>query len=447
MALIVTLIIFGILIAGIMKKINLNLLLLGETFIILLFLTITRGSVLGDATTGNAVMDCFAYVANYLASNIGGVVFSMVFVSAYVEVMKYLGATNRLASILSSGVSKVHSQAVVIGLVILISALMRTCITSGPAEVILLLATFYPVMLACGCSVETACAAILVSNAICWGPADPIDLAASRLMGIEVNMAEWFVRVQVPVFFVIFAVTIIVYLLTYRGFDKKHATYSDPDQSGNREVEVPGFYALLPLLPLIIMLVFSSFCLKSISVDINGAIVLSMAVTMIAVFCTGKGKNSLSNLIMQFIAGFSDSLKGLGMTVLLAMMFAASLNSIGGMAVIADALMSVQIPSLLLVLIVCVFSGVINIVVGSFVGALSIAEPLAAAIAAAAGVEPSLMCFFVVISCGAGCICSPVNPMVLILSKKMNTMELIRRVAAPIWCGVLAAVIFGTLVL
>ena len=187
MALLVTLIIFILLILGIMKKINLNLLLLGETMLILIYLTITKGSVLGDATTGNAVMDIFAYIANYLATNIGGVVFSMVFVSAYVEVMKHLGATTKLASILSGAVGKIHSQTVVIGLVILISALMRTCITSGPAEVILLLATFYPVMLACGCSVETSCAAILVSNAICRGPADPIDLAASKLMGIEVG--------------------------------------------------------------------------------------------------------------------------------------------------------------------------------------------------------------------------------------------------------------------
>ena len=447
MALLVTLIIFILLILGIMKKINLNLLLLGETMLILIYMTITKGSVLGDATTGNAVMDIFAYIANYLATNIGGVVFSMVFVSAYVEVMKHLGATTKLASILSGAVGKIHSQTVVIGLVILISALMRTCITSGPAEVILLLATFYPVMLACGCSVETSCAAILVSNAICWGPADPIDLAASKLMGIEVNMAEWFVRYMLPVFFVIFIVAIAVFLLIYRSFDKKHATMSDPEMTVSENVQVPALFALLPLLPLIIMLVFSPFCLKMISIDINGAVVLSMVITMIVVLCFGRKKASLADMITQFVAGFCDSMKTLGLTVLFAMLFATALNSIGGMAVVANALMNMKVAPIVLILIVCIFSGIINIVVGSFIGALSIAEPIAATVAAATGISAPLMCFFVVISCGAGCICSPVNPMVLILSKKMNTMELIKRVAAPIWCGVLAAILFGTIVL
>lgn len=457
MTLIATLIIFVLLILGIMKKINLNLLLLGETLLILIFLTITKGSVLGEATTGNMILDMFAYIANYLASNIGGVVFSMIFVSAYVEVMKHLGATTRLANTLSKAVGKIHSRPVVIGLVILISALMRTCITSGPAEVILLLATFYPVMLACGCSVETACAAILVSNAICWGPADPIDLAASKLMGIEVNMAEWFIRYQLPVFCVIFLVAIIVFLIIYRSFDAKHATMTDPEMTTSADGgQAPGIYALLPLLPLVIMLVFSPFCLKMISIDINGAVTLSLMITMIVVAICSAGsktgekaahKMTMTEIITSFVAGFCDSMKGLGMTVLFAMLFAASLNSIGGMAVIAEALMKMKMAPLLLILIVCIFSGVINIVVGSFIGALSIAEPIAATVAAATGISAPLMCFFVVISCGAGCICSPVNPMVLILSKKMNTMELIKRVAAPIWCGVLAAIIFGTLVL
>ncbi|MGX8715274.1 MAG: Na+/H+ antiporter NhaC family protein, partial [Lachnospiraceae bacterium] len=278
--------------------------------------------------------------------------------------------------------------------------------------------------LACGCSVETACAAILVSNAICWGPADPIDLAASKLMGIEVNMAEWFVRYQLPVFCVIFLVAIIVFLILYKSFDAKHATMTDPEMTTSADgQQTPGVYALLPLLPLVIMLVFSPFCLKMISIDINGAVTLSLVITMIVVtICNAgskadnkadsktAGRMTMTEIINGFVAGFCDSMKGLGMTVLFAMLFAASLNSIGGMAVIAQALMTMKMAPLLLILIVCIFSGIINIVVGSFIGALSIAEPIAATVAAATGISAPLMCFFVVISCGAGCICSPVNP-------------------------------------
>ena len=117
------------------------------------------------------------------------------------------------------------------------------------------------------------------------------------------------------------------------------------------------------------------------------------------------------------------------------------------MKIIADALMGLNMPPLVLVLVVCVFAWFINVVVGSFVGSLSIAEPIAASVAAATGISAPLMCFLVVIACGAGCVCSPVNPMVMILSKKTDTMDLIKRAGLPIGAGVLAATIFGVLVL
>lgn len=447
MELVVTLILFAILITGIMKKVNLNLLLLCETFLILIFLTITKGSVMADASTGNVIIDCFAYVGKYLSSNIGGVVFNMAIVSAYVEVMKKIGATETLATLLCRGVSKVKSRALVLTLVVIISTLLRTCITSGPAEVILLLATFYPVMLACGCSVPTACAAILIPNAICWGPADPIDLAASNLMGIEVNMAEWFVNTMLPVWAVIFVVAIVVFIITDKFVFGGNESEKVEGQSFDLEIRTPVIYAILPMLPLIIMLVFSPFLVKSIAIDINGAVVLSLVLAILLVLIVKRKEADVTGMVTHFCGSFCDSIKGLGMTVLFAMMFAACLNMVGGMNVLANAIMSMNASPVVLVLIVAVFGGLINIVVGSFLGALSIAQPIAATIAAAAGINPALMCFIVVIACGAGCICSPVNPMVLILSEKLNTMELIKCVAAPIWCGVLVASVVGVMFL
>ena len=447
MSLAVTLLIFLILVFGILKKINLNLLLLGESLVILLYLTVTEGSVLGEATTGNVLIDCFAYIANYLATNIGGVVFSMALVSAYVEVMKKLGATDTLAYLLCRGVGKLRARALILTLVILFSTLLRTCITSGPAAVILLLATFYPVMLRSGCSVGTACAAILVPNAICWGPADPIDLAASQLMGIEVNMAEWFVRYMLPVWAVIFAVAIVVFLLIHPRFDQKHFQQAEGEDSAELTVRTPKFFALLPMLPLVVMLLFSPFLISSIQVDNNGAVVISLTLSLLVTVLFRRKEAHVTEMVSNFCTGICESYRTLGLTVLFAMLFATCLNSVGGMQTIADVLMGLQMPPLALVLLVCIFAGVINIVVGSFVGALSIAEPIAASVAAATGISAPLLCFLVVVACGAGCVCSPVNPMVMILSKKMDTMELIKRTAIPIWAGVLASAVFGVLVL
>lgn len=440
MALLITLIAFVLLLVGIKKKVNLNLLLFTETIALLLYIVVVNGSLLGENGTGNAFLDCFKYIANSLSTNIGGTVFSMILVSAYVAVMKYIQATDMLASIFSKGIGKISSKYFVMALFILVSGLLRTCITSGPAAVILLLATFFPVMLRVGCSLESACAVLLVSNAICWGPADPITLAAANLMGIEVNPAEWFITCQLPIFFIIFAVAIPVFMIVTRLSEKNVNCVSENVVVGD-ELNAPKFYAVLPVIPLILMLIFSPFAVSSIHMDINTACILSLVITLLVMIFDKD--NSPSKVLTEFCTAFGNELKGLGLTVMFAMLFASSLNAVGGMKTISDMLMQLKVPAIVLVLLVCAFGGIINVVVGSFLGALALAQPLAGVVAAATGIHAPLMCFLVIISCGAGCICSPVNPMVLILSEKMPVGKLIKRVALPIWSGVLVAILIG----
>ena len=59
MGLFITILVFGIMIFGIIRKIDLRALFTGEIFLMLLYLTIAQGSVLGNETTGNVVMDWF----------------------------------------------------------------------------------------------------------------------------------------------------------------------------------------------------------------------------------------------------------------------------------------------------------------------------------------------------------------------------------------------------
>lgn len=447
MEILVTFIIFAVLIWGIIRKIDLRTLLLFEMICILAYLTFVNGSVLGEASSGNAVIDCFAYIASYISSNLGGTVFSILIVSAYVETMNHLKATNKLAAIIGAPLKKVSNPYIVTALVMIIGCLLRTCITSGPAAVILLIATFLPVMLECGCSLLMACTAILICNAICWGPADPINLAAANLMGIEVNLAEWFVVYQLPVVVIVFIVMIAVYILL-NVISKKDIVKNVPSAGEEHSYDkIPAIYALMPIFPLIMMLVFSPFFISTITLDINTACIFSLIIVIVLAVLCEKSFTPITVLLQKFFSAFADCLNGLGMTILLAMMFSATLNKVGAMQIIAEFLMRLNVPSVVLIVLICVFAGFINIVVGSFIGALSISEPIAATVAAATGISAPLICFLVVISCGAGCVCSPVNPMVLILSKKVDAFQMIRKGAAAIWCGVIAAIIISCIFL
>ena len=387
MGLAVTILVFAIMIAGIMKKTDLRCLLLGECVLVLTYLTITGGSVMGEATTGNAAMDILAYIASYLASGIGSITWSILLVFAYVEMMNAVGATGMLAYFLKKPLSKIQNTYLLAAVIVVIGTLLRTVIAAGPAEAALMIGTFLPVLIACGCSLGTAAVAMAVYNLWCFGPADPTVLAAAKIMQIEVDPTQWFVRVQVPIVAATLIAVLVSYILSAWYFDKKEGVQSQKGKNDSDvRPEVPSVYALMPLFPLIIMLVFSPFLLRGITVNINTAVILSILIVLLLTVTVGRGRKTVTETLQIFFAAIGDNLKNLGLIILFATCFAECLNRVGGMAQISQFIMKMNMPPVLLVFAVCAFTAIITIIVGSFYGALSIGAPLAASITEAAAV-------------------------------------------------------------
>lgn len=444
----VTLFIFLLMIVGIIKKIDLRCMLLGEICLILIYLTVTGGSVLKDSSTGNCVIDGFAYISEYLSSNIGGIALSIIIVFAYVEVMNKIGAARMLAYIIAIPLKKVKNTYILAAVVVAVGCLLRTVIAAGPAEVALMIGTFMPILLACGCSLGTTAVAMAVYNIWCFGPADPTVLAAANIMGIEVKPAEWFIKVQFPIVLFMLVVVLLVYMVTSVFFDKKENHKNNSEALALECPDVPMIYALLPILPLVFMLLFSPFLIASVSMDINTACLISLAVTLLLTLIVSKGKESAVKILQSFFDAFGDNLKNLGLIIILAMCFAASLNMVGGMNVIADLLASLQVTPVILVLLICSVTSIITIIVGSFFGALAISIPLAASMCTSTGLEPSTLCFLIVTAVGVGCACSPINPAILVASSKcqISAGALIKRIAPIAWIAMIAGAVFTTIV-
>lgn len=162
MALLVTIILFAILIFGILKKIDLRCLFLGEILLILIYLTATGTNVMGDASSGNVIMDWFVYLSNSIVSNIGGIVLSMMLMISYVEILNRLRATDMLAYYLKKPLGLTKNPYLAAVVVVVIGTLVRICISIAPPAAALIIGTFMPILLSLGCPFETACVAMLI---------------------------------------------------------------------------------------------------------------------------------------------------------------------------------------------------------------------------------------------------------------------------------------------
>jgi DcuC family C4-dicarboxylate transporter len=448
MALLVTIILFAILIFGILKKIDLRCLFLGEIFLILIYLTATGTNVMGDASSGNVIMDWFVYLSNSIVSNIGGIVLSMMLMISYVEILNRLRATDMLAYYLKKPLGLTKNPYLAAVVVVVIGTLVRICISIAPPAAALIIGTFMPILLSLGCPFETACVAMLIYH-FCWGPADPSCLAASQLMGIEVNLAEWFIKMQLPLSLVFLAVLAVAFVITAKINDKKGFTIKEASIDLEQRPDVPCIYALLPLLPVIFMLICSPFVCSWISIDINTACLASLVITIIIAVICEKSVKIIPTLMNDFCSSVGENYKNLGLMVVFALTFASSLNMVGGLNILANLITGLSVPSVFIVLIVAAFGALVNGMIGSFFGSLSIVLPLAGAVSANAGIDPAALCFVAVMGCSIGCLCSPINPIVLFVAEKceIGIGNLIKRTApaaviALLVMGVAASVLF-----
>lgn len=451
MAVLATIVLFALLIIGIVKKISLPSLLLGLCVLGLIYLTAVKGSVLGDATTGNAAVDIFKFIENNMISNIGGIVFTLLVVIAYVDAMNAIKASDRLVEIIVNLVKGIKIPFLLIAIAIVIGALLRIPITMGPAVGALLMATLYPVLLRIGAPKPAAAAAVVLGVLTSWGPADSSVLLVMEYAGItDVSVAELFVSQQVPliaVYLLALCVGAVIWWKFVIDKDVKAELIAEEAAKAD-EKKVPAIYALLPLIPVILLIVFSPICIATVKMSIPAAMLISLLIALIVHLIATKSFKAILDMMQSFYDSFGRTIVSIGLMVMFAITFAGIMNSIGGMRIIAEALVGLNMPAVLLVLILVLLSAVVNGVMGSFYGSLAICVPLAAQIAALTGIDAFLLAFLVLTACGMGCACCPVNPVVLLISGRSDVepAELIKHNIVPAVISLVVVTFFGILV-
>lgn len=449
MALIATFVLFILLFLGLRKKIDLRILLLALTLIGTIYLAITNPGFMGENTSGSPWTDCFGFITDFMSSSIGGIVLTIMLVFAYLDVLGKIKSLDALAYLLKKPLSKIKNPYLLVVVIAFVEYMLKICFSISPVEAALCCSMFFPIMLACGCTVETAAVTMLLPLVMNWGPADTNSLTAMGLMDINVDMTEFFVGTHLPIGGICLVVLLILMVLVSMIFDKRHPSEKKVEVTLSEKPDVPMFYAIMPLLPVILVLIFSPLVINGVSMSVPTACIVSLLISLIIVLITKRKLKELSTLFVDYFVALGDNLKSIGLMVLFATMFASMLNKIGGMNVIAEAMLKLRIPALLLTLLLCILAGLINMIVGSFYGSLSIAMPIAASVLPATGLSAPVLCFLVLLALNVGCLCSPVNPIMLVVSQRCNVEipTLIKRGAPILWPMLIIVVVISALVL
>ena len=234
--------------------------------------------------TGNAGFDIIKLIDETFVNNISRAGLMIMTIGGYVAFMNHIEATQTLVRLSMKPLSFMRRFPMLAAvLTIPIGQMLFITTPSATGLGLLLVASIYPILTSLGVSRLTALSMIAATTLFDQGPGSANTALAAQLIGI--NNVEYFITHQLPLVIPTTIIVMITFCISNWYFDK----YSPQDNGENVIFEAfsttaPSFYALFPILPLWLLVVFSPFVgliNPPIKLDTTTAMFASLFTTML----------------------------------------------------------------------------------------------------------------------------------------------------------------------
>jgi DcuC family C4-dicarboxylate transporter len=166
------------------------------------------------------------------------------------------------------------------------------------------MATLYPVLTSLGVSRLSAAAVIATAPCLDLGPASGSAVFAAKTAGLDV--ADYFVGEQIPIAVVTIFAIAVAHFLVQRWFDRrdgveaKSMTFVATEKDDSLP---PAIYAILPLVPIALVLVFSKLCISTIKMPVVTAMIISISLAMLFELVRTRDVKTVFDSIKVFFDG------------------------------------------------------------------------------------------------------------------------------------------------
>lgn len=433
------------------KKMDIKITMLAMG-VLLVFVAMAMGKEL-SVDTGFFLLNPIQMITDQFKSTLSSSGFIILILGGYAAYMSAIGANEVTVSVLTKPMGKIKSVYVLAAVVFLVGNMLSLVIPSASNLAIILLATLYPVLKKANMSTLTAAGIIATTATVMPTPlgGDNIAIAAelaqtTQFAGITAAdyVFNYHAIVSVPTLFVM----AITHFVWQKYQDKKNPALASADIEINTEVkEIQGgglfktVYAILPLLPIILLLVqYSLATFTDVSFTL-GVEVAAMFSFVIALLCEIVRKGSLKSALdgtESFFKGMGDSM-GIVALLVSASIFVAGLNAVGLIATLQSTMLGLDGGGIILPLILVLFTALIVLLSGSGVALFYAMVPLMVGLAGAASINVLAISVPMGLAGNLLRAVSPVSAVVMIVAgaTKVSPMEIVKRTSIPMIVGVL----------
>ena len=339
----------------ILKKYNAIFVFFASGLVILMVASVLTGTpILGKATLGNVVLDAFGFITKTFKSSIAGIGSLIMVVTGYATYMKHTQASTKLAYMATMHLGGIRNKYLILAAFYLVGMALKLVLTSQASLAVLMLATVFPVLMALGIRPITG-ASVLALLCLDYGPNDGSSLFMSTVA--KLNPVEMFLHYQARVALCIILVTAVLIPLYYHYMDKKDAEESHGPVQAPEPVPnppVPGFYVLLPLIPLII--VFADYFIPSTKIDVITANFIGFAITFIIEFIRRSDRAAIPQDMAVILKGMANVFVSVVSIIISASVFAQGIKILGGITIFTNWISGMQGAVLLIMIILTVIT-------------------------------------------------------------------------------------------
>lgn len=413
--------------------------------LVLLFISVLMGhSILpeGVKSTSSTYFDILEYVKYLLGNRGGGLGLMIMVLCGFSVYMTHLGANDVVVKLVSKPLKNIRSPYILMVFAYFLACLMSFAVSSATGLGVLLMATLFPVMVNVGISRGAAAAICASPISIILSPTSGDVVLSAEIS--KIPLGEFAFGTALPVsIFAILGIA-VAHFFWQRYLDKKEGVQVERLNADEIKTTAPNYYAILPLLPIIGVLIFDGkWGLPNL--HIVTVMVLCFIITAVVDFLRSfNAKQTFDNLVVAY-RGMADAFAGVVMLLVAAGVFAQSLSTIGFITNLIDSAQTFGGSAFFMMLVLAVITILATMATGSGNAAFYAFAELIPKLATQMGVNPAFLTIPMLQASNLGRGLSPVSGVVVAVSGmgKISPFEIVKRMSVPMLVGFIC-VIIGT---
>ena len=291
------------------------------------------GATPADQSTGLAFFDLFRSVSESLKSKLSGIGAMIMVIAGFVSYMEYMGATTALVRIGIKPISILQRWPYLAAVAVIpLGQLLSLCVPSAAGLGLLLIATVHPILIRIGVSKITSVSIIVLCTCFDMGPASANTARAAQLL--EMDNVHYFIGSQLPLTAILTVVLMTIVYFQSKYLDSNMVSdRSFSNQTASAEdASAPSIYAILPLLPLALLLIFNNFFQTGqhpILLDTTTAMIVSLFASMLLHGIYARKFRELESGLIACWQGMGRAFSSIITLIVAADIFASGLIALG----------------------------------------------------------------------------------------------------------------------